>query len=119
MVVEYVFGKFFNFDMQGFTQQQMVSMSSYERLLIEMGEKSYVPGESKWPVELRLLFLVIINAAVFLLTKMVMKKTGSNLFGVLNSLGGMTSSVSGSQAAPQRKKKMQGPSINLDDMPDM
>jgi hypothetical protein len=117
MVVEYVFGKFFNLDMQGFTQQQMVSMTSYERLLIEMGEKSYVPGESKWPVELRLLFLIIINAAVFLLTRMVMKRTGSNLMGVFNSLGGMAGNAA-SNGAPVRKKKMQGPSVNFDELPD-
>ena len=33
MVVEYVFGSWFKFDMQGFTQQQILSMNSYEKLL--------------------------------------------------------------------------------------
>jgi hypothetical protein len=44
-----VFGNFLGFDMQGFTKQQMLSMHDYERLLVELGEKSYVPEGSKWP----------------------------------------------------------------------
>jgi hypothetical protein len=65
-------------------------------------------------VEIRLLFTIIINAAIFIITKMVMKKLGSSLFG----LGGGSSS-----AAPQTssqptepKKRMRGPDVNLDDL---
>ena len=71
MLTEFVFGNFLGFDMQGFTQQQIVSMSSYERLLIELGEKSYVPTGSKWPVELRLMFMIVMNAAFFIVSKMI------------------------------------------------
>jgi hypothetical protein len=66
MVVEYLLGNFLGFDMHGFTQQQIVSMSTYERLLIELGEKSYVDEESQWPVELRLVGMIIMNAAFFI-----------------------------------------------------
>ena len=38
MVVEYVMGNFLKFDMQGFAQRQIVSMSSYDKLLIELGK---------------------------------------------------------------------------------
>ena len=62
----------------------------YEKLLIELGEKSYVPEDSKWPVELRLLFLVVINAAMFIGGKMIMKKTGSNLTSMMNKMQGRT-----------------------------
>ena len=51
MGCEFVLGNFLGFDMQGFTQQQIISMHSYEKMLIELGEKSYVPAGSKWPVE--------------------------------------------------------------------
>ena len=113
MLVEFIFGNFLKFDMQGFTQQQILSMNSYEKLLIELGEKSYVPNGSKWPVELRLLFLIIMNAAFFIVSKIIMKKTGANLMNMINGVN--TSSTS---SAPSRKRKMRGPKINLDDIPE-
>jgi len=112
MVTEFIFGNFLGFDMQGFTQQQIVSMNSYEKLLIELGEKSYMPSGSKWSVEIRLLFLIIMNAAFFLISKMIMKKTGANLMGILNNMNS-----AGSQ--PQKKRKMRGPTTNLDDIPEV
>jgi len=92
-------------------------MSSYEKLLIELGEKSYVPSGSKWPVEVRLLFLVIMNAAFFIISKMILKKTGSNLMSVIN---GVNSSAQAAQSQPNlRKRKMKGPTVSLDDIPDI
>lgn len=117
MLMEFVCGNWFGFDMSGFTQQQMVSMSSYEKLLIELGEKSYVPTGSKWPVEVRLLFLVIMNAAFFIISKMILKKTGSNLMSAMN---GLSSNVPGNQQqASMKKRKMKGPTVSLDDIPDI
>jgi len=115
MVVEYVFGSWLKFDMQGFTQQQILSMSSYEKLLIELGEKSYVPEGSNWPVELRLLFLIIINAAFFIISKLILRKTGSNLMGMVNSMNATSTPASSTGGA---KRKMKGPSINLDEIPE-
>jgi hypothetical protein len=111
MACEYVFGNYLGFDMEGFTQQQMISMSSYERLLIEIGEKSYVPSGSRWPVELRLTFLILINAAFFVLSKMLMKKTGANLMGMINSMN-----TSQSTAPITKKRTMRGPRTSLDDV---
>ena len=101
MLVEFVLGNFLKFDMQGFTQQQIVSINTYERLLIELGEKSYVPEGSKWPVELRLVFMIIMNAAFFIISKMIMKKTGSNLMNMINSMN-----VSSRPAAVAKKRPM-------------
>jgi len=114
MVCEFLLGNYLGFDMQGFTQQQILSMNSYEKLLIELGEKSYMPQGSKWPVEVRLLFLIIMNAVLFIISKMIMKKTGSNLLGMINSLNSSTSS----QTSNVQKKKMKPPSINLDEIPE-
>ena len=124
MVVEFVFGNLLGFEMQGFTQQQIISMSSYERLLIELGEKSYVPEGSKWPVELRLVFLIIMNAAFFIVSKMILAKTGANLMGMINNMNiatPNTGSGGGGNSAPNqgKKRKMRGPSVNLGDIPDM
>jgi hypothetical protein len=115
MGCEFIFGNFLGFDMQGFTQQQILSMNSYEKLLIELGEKSYVPSGSKWPVELRLLFMIIMNAAFFVISKMIMKKTGANILGMVNS---MNASPVQSSNPVQRKRKMKGPNIDLN-IPDL
>jgi hypothetical protein len=115
MGCEFVFGNFLGFDMQGFTQQQIISMHSYEKLLIELGEKSYVPKGSSWPVELRLLFMIIMNAAFFVVSKMMMKKTGANLMGMLNSIS--TPKAPSIQSNP--KRKMKGPNIDLGDIPEL
>lgn len=113
MGVEFILGNFLGFDMQGFTQQQIISMHSYEKLLIELGEKSYVPSGSSWPVELRLLFMIIMNAAFFVISKMMMKKTGANLMGMINSMN-RPSAPTGTSS---RKRKMRGPTVDLGDIP--
>ena len=121
MLTEFVFGNFLGFDMQGFTQQQIISMSSYERLLIELGEKSYVPTGSKWPVELRLLFMIIMNAAFFIVSKMIMRKTGANLMNMINGMnssGPTPAPNNGPTPAPTRRRRMRGPNIDLDDIPE-
>jgi hypothetical protein len=112
MVLEFVLGYLFKFDMQGFTQQQILNMNQYERLLIELGEQSYVPGGSQWPVEVRLLLMVLGNAAIFIIAKMIMKKTGSNIMSAMNTF-------SRPQPNPLNKRKMRGPSIQPDDIPDI
>ena len=113
MGVEFILGNFLGFDMQGFTQQQIISMHSYEKLLIELGEKSYVPTGSSWPVELRLLFMIIMNAAFFVISKMMMKKTGANLMGMINTMN-RPSAPTGTSS---RKRKMKGPTVDLGDIP--
>jgi hypothetical protein len=122
MACEFLFGHTLGFDMQGFTQQQMMSMSSYEKLLIELGEKSYVPSGSKWPVEIRLLGLIIVNAAIFMVSKMIMKKTGSDLMGMMNVMTGgsavNSSTSSGIPASAPRKRRMKGPNVDLSEIPD-
>ena len=125
MLVEFLGSSFLKLDMSGFTQQQMVNMSSYERLLIELGEKSYVPDAKSLPVELRLLFMILMNAGIFIVTKMIMKKTGSNLANLFGgaSRTGMNSNTSGFSntegSVRPPKRKMNGPNINVDDLPDV
>ena len=112
MAVEYGLGHFLKFDMKGFTQQQMVSMNKYNKLLIELGEKTYKPKAKKMSVELRLLFLILFNAATFVVSKMILKGTGSDLMGMLNKLGDNAGGVS-----PLKKRKMRGPQVDVEDLP--
>jgi hypothetical protein len=112
MACEFVLGNFFKLEMTGFTQQQILSMNNYEKLLIELGEKSYVPTGSKWPVEVRLLFMIIMNAGFFVVSKMIMKKTGANLLGMINGMNVQT------QGQQTKKRKMKGPEIDVNDIPE-
>lgn len=100
MLVEFIFGKYLKFDMQGFTSEQIKNISSYDKLLVELGEKSYVPEDQQWPVEVRLLCLILFNAALFIASKMILKNTGDNLFNMINT---MTKNATKSE--PKRKMK--------------
>jgi hypothetical protein len=89
MGCEVVLGKI-NFDMEGFAQQQIMSMNTYDQLLVEMAEKSYMPSGSKWAPELRLFMMVTMNVVLFVISKMIFKKTGANLLGTINNMTGNT-----------------------------
>ena len=109
MAIEYLLGRFLKFDMKGFTQQQMVNMSSYDKLLVELGEKSYVPQSKQWSVEIRLMCLILFNAGIFIASKMFMKGTGNNILNMMNTLSKNTTQPT--------KKKMQPP--NMEDIGDL
>ena len=115
MGCEFLLGNYLGFDMQGFTQQQILQMNSYERLLIELGEKSYVPSGSGWSVEVRLIGLVLMNACLFIVSRMILKKSGANLLGMINGMNSAANNQNSSQ--PIKKKKMKGPSIDIDSLP--
>jgi hypothetical protein len=105
MIMEFILGNWLKFDMQGFTQQQILNMGKYERLLIELGEKNYVPEGSEWPVEIRLLFMILLNAAVFIVGKLIMKKTGTNFMSMINGMNDFNKY--------EPKRKMRGPNIDV------
>ncbi|CCV02265.1 hypothetical protein IIV30_070R [Invertebrate iridescent virus 30] len=88
MGCEIALGKI-GFDMEGYTQQQTLYMNKYEKLLIELGEKSYVPSSiNKWPVEIRLAALVLFQTTIFIVSKIIAKKTNVNLLQMYNSVNG-------------------------------
>jgi hypothetical protein len=119
MICEFVLGNYLGFDMVGFTQQQILTINSYEVLLIELGEKSYIPGGSKWPVEIRLLFMILCNAGLFIVSKMIMKQTGSNLLGLINNMNRGNVNNTANASNSNAKRKMKEPSINVDDLPEI
>ncbi len=83
MLTEYLMG-YLRFDMEGFTKAQILQLASYERLLLELGQKSYVPTDQQLPVEIRLIGLILLNAVIFIISKLILKKTGTNLMSMLN-----------------------------------
>lgn len=97
MGCEIVLGKI-GFDMEGYCQQQTLYMNKYEKLLIELGEKSYVPSSiNKWPVEIRLMVLVLFQTTIFIVGKIIAKKTNVNALQIYNNVNGVYSA----QAAPK------------------
>lgn len=116
MIFEFIFGVWLKFDMSGFTQQQILNMNQYERLLIELGQKTYVPDGKQWPVEFRLVGLIVLNAIIFIISKLILKRTGNNLMGMMNHVQNTVPKNNNSSAPTEPKKKMKGPSINIDDL---
>ena len=71
---------FLGLDMKGYTEFQANSMSSYDKLLLKIGEKSYMPGVvSSMSVEMQLLMTVAIQTAIFVGSKILTNKTGLNI----------------------------------------
>ena len=119
-VIEFVFSNFFKIDdIKGLAQQQLISMNQYERILFEIGEKSYLTPSKQWSPEFRLLGLILINSVIFIGTKMLFRATGSNLMGILgNSFGGNNSATKSnennkSSSSTSSKPRMKGPDIDL------
>lgn len=116
IATEYLLTNYAKLDMAGFTNQQLLTMSSYDRLLIEIGESASSDKKSQFPVGVRLAAMVLMNAFIFLMGKMVMKSTGANIMNVMNAQGGQSDSTRSDPPKPRRK--MQGPSVDMDDIPE-
>jgi len=113
MVLEWISTNWLGIDLSGFTKQQVQMMNRYERLLIELGEKNYTTMGSRFPVEVRLIFLIIFNAGLFYVQKMIFSggEGGTN---VLNALfGGMNPTAQAEQPQQRRRRGrgMRGPTI--------
>lgn len=121
MVCEYVFGCWLNLDMAGYTQAQILNIAQYERLLIELGSKNYTPEAANWPVEFRLVGMIILNAVIFVVSKLILKKTGNNIMNMMNQ--GVREKYTESfenttnnfyqESAQEEKKKMKKPSFDF------
>jgi len=71
---------FLGLDMKGFTEFQANSMSNYDHLLLQIGEKSYMPNVMKsMPVEMQLLMAIGIQTVIFIGSKILTNKTGLNV----------------------------------------
>ena len=112
--------------MGGFTIQQTRMMYKYDRLLIELGEKSYNKWGVNMPVEARLMGLIILQAGMFYLGKIVSAKFGNSVAELFKGITGQPpersniGDASNSRAeAPPRKRKMRGPKIKPDDIRNM
>ena len=70
----------------GYTFNQLALMNRYEKLLIELGEKSYGSVGSSWPVEARIIFMTLINAIIFLVIRLVASYLGAGLGDIMQQI---------------------------------
>ncbi len=127
MGVETLFGKVFKLDMKGFTEQQLIDYHKYEKLLIEMSESSSgsSQGKSRWPVWVRILFIIVVQTAFFVVGKMILGGAASKILSSVSDMraAGVSEAESkamgsGGSSVPKMARKMRGPKINLNEIPD-
>lgn len=105
--IEYVATKHFGMaSFSGFANYQFQKMEKYNRLLIELGEKSYMSFANNLPVEVRLIGLLLFDAAIFFICKFL-SNGNNNMIGKI--FGDMLSSFGGGPPISQNGPKMRGP----------
>ncbi len=77
--IEKFMGKVLKFDMEDFAVIQTQNMNSYERLLIELGEKSVLKDNRKTPPEMRLGLMIVMNTVFFVIAKMMGEEMMKNM----------------------------------------
>jgi len=114
--VELLLGRFAKLNMAGFAQEQIANIGRYDQLLLELGEKNYAPdAPEQWPVEVRLLGLVVMQAALFILSRQFFggpaQSSSGGAGGLLSMLGGLFAGGQTKPAAPQpaASPRMRGP----------
>lgn len=96
LVLELVATRILGLPANGYTMAQMKSMTRYERLLLELGEKYYTPGGGEWPIEYRILFISLFNMVIFIAMNWLSKYIGEGMSKALidSIVGGTTDSGS-------------------------
>lgn len=124
MGIEWFCGKILKMNMKGYADHQCTQMHLYEKFLVQIGQKNYMPTKKSWPIEIQLLFAVLVQTALFVLMRGLFKDTSAGILNAVNEAR-IPANMSTMNAAPaaaakaEPKHKMRGPSINLDDLPAM
>jgi hypothetical protein len=63
--------------------------------------------------------MILCNAGLFIVSKMILKSTGSNLIGLINSMNRATTNNTPPVNNNSSKRKMKEPNVNLDDLPEI
>jgi len=128
MVMEFVFTNWVGADLTGFTSQQMLVMDKYDTMLVELGERSYNRWGSNFPIEIKLIGFIFMQAGLFYLGKIISTNAGHNIATIFNGLTGQgnlaqknskgnlfgNSNLKENSDTPV--KKMRGPSIKVSDI---
>jgi hypothetical protein len=107
-LIELFFVKVLGLDLGGYCLNQLTMMNKYERLLVELGEKSSISIESDWPVEFRICGLAIFNAVIFLVVRLLGSYFGDGLGSMIQQI---VNSFLNKGDATEQIKKAQGISV--------
>jgi hypothetical protein len=91
MVIEVIGVKFLKLNMSGYTMSQLKIINRYDALFIELGEKWLVSGSSNWPVEARIIMMMMFNAVIFLVVRYLCSWMGAD--GLADTLQGLIDSM--------------------------
>lgn len=109
--VEFISSNLLDIDMTGFGYSQSQAMTNtYDELLVELGEKSGASFYSKLPVEVRLLFTLGFQTAIFFAFRYVHNNKGAAYGAMFRQQFGIAS------PEPPPKPRMAGPSITPEDL---
>ena len=118
-MLEFVAVFFMDVDMGGLGLHQTKMISNYNSLLIELGDKNYNNVSSRIPVEIRLLGMILFNAGMFFIAKVIGNRYGEDVADMIRGATGQppppVEKDKIEQAPKPPVKKMRGPKINFDD----
>jgi hypothetical protein len=113
MVIEVIGVKFLKLNMSGYTMSQLRIMNRYDELFIELGEKYLVSSGSNWPVEARIVMMMLFNAVIFLVVRYLCSWMGME--GIADTLQNMIDSMLN---GPSMISKNSGPIGSSNPIPD-
>ena len=117
--MQWVVTNILKMDFEGFAAFQLASRNKYRPLLIELGERPYAKWSTSFPVEVRLLFMLITQACFFMIVKWSERnQTPAETRSLRVMLGAAQPEPAPTAGEPAKKKgrKMHGPRINVDDV---
>ena len=122
LAMEYIGVNLIGIDLTGFTIQQTKMMYQYETLLVELGEKNRESWTSSLPVEVRIIGMVVIQAAFFYLGKIVSSRFGSSAGDIFKGMTGQPPEPARQEVKPELNNergkggRMRGPKIRAEDI---
>lgn len=94
---------------KGFCECQMQKIDKYDKMLIELGERSYTAFTNNWPIEVRLIGVFLMDACIFYLGKIVTEHMGGDMATAFASMMGIP-------LPSQKKVRMRGPRTTPEDI---
>jgi len=114
MVIEVIGVRFLKLNMSGYTLSQLRIMNRYDALFTELGEKYLVSNGSNWPVEARIVMMMLFNAVIFLVVRYLCSWMGMEA-GIADTLQSM---IDGMLNGPSMLSTNSGPIGSSNPIPD-